>query len=183
APGNTVVIAGGEPDAGRDWVPNCPVLWLGERRAFHERVGRRLLNWMYGRDEIERFIRRCRVTSALIEYLPLALEWGHACRACGVRTVVHGHGWDISAKAIESSKRMYRTLSDHAHIVVPSSVSRQHLIRANLPEERVHLVPYGVAVESTPKPTVSSHSNRIVRCLAVGRLVGKKSPIYLLESF
>lgn len=58
--------------------------------------------------------------------------------------------------------------------------SRQRLIELGIPAEKIHVIPYGINV---PSEACQHPPQDMVKCLAVGRMVGKKAPILTLDAF
>jgi glycosyltransferase involved in cell wall biosynthesis len=58
--------------------------------------------------------------------------------------------------------------------------SKEALVRLGLGEQSVHVVPYGVDV---PDRAPEHRTGGPVHCLSVGRMVAKKAPLLVLESF
>ena len=75
---------------------------------------------------------------------------------------------------------MYLRYNSAAGVITMSQASRDRLVGIGLDSTKVHVVPYGVGIPD--KPVVRS-ARANVSCLAVGRMVAKKAPIFLLESF
>jgi glycosyltransferase involved in cell wall biosynthesis len=61
-----------------------------------------------------------------------------------------------------------------------SEYSKQKLIKSGLKKELVHVIPYGI---NLPADFEKVRSNKYIKCIAAGRMVSKKAPLLLLESF
>ena len=98
-----------------------------------------------------------------------------------VPVVAHFNGLDISLH-----NRWYRwsllpALKRFAAIVVVSEHQRKWMLDHGVPEQKVHLIPYGVPVkEFAPSPEVSDPRCRF---LSVGRFVQKKAPLETIRAF
>lgn len=169
-PGRTVVIAR-RPAPQGTWSVDVPTLWLDP-----------LLDEWGGdleQQAITAFLREHEVTAVLAEYLDIWLANLSAFAAAGARCVAHAHGYDVSVRLREEHWRSaYLGYRDTAQVVTMSHTSRARLLDLGLRPEQVHVVPYGVDVPVLPE----RHSREDVTVLAVGRLVGKKSPLATLEA-
>jgi glycosyltransferase involved in cell wall biosynthesis len=118
----------------------------------------------------------------LCEYLDYGLKWVDAARSCGLSFFVHAHGYDVSLKLKEAgmAERYRLAYSDVSGVIVVSRAQRECLVELGIPRERIALIPCG-ADPLLEQPVRSDH--RPVRCMAVGRMVGKKAPILLLDAF
>jgi colanic acid/amylovoran biosynthesis glycosyltransferase len=128
------------------------------------------------------FLAEHRVEAVLVEYLDFADRWFDALLGRGVRVWLRGHGVDISARLTQQRWReRYRRYDQADGIIVPSVAGANALIEAGLPEGRVHVVRY--CVDLPPRRSARTGTRGEVRCVAVGRLVPKKAPLLVLESF
>ncbi len=127
------------------------------------------------------FLRQHDVGVVLGEYLNASLSVLRFLHGGGLRLWVHAHGFDISGALRDPQTReAYRWYAGIEGIITISEVSRQRLVDLGLPATKVRVVPYGVDVP--PEPIARARSRKI-RCLAVGRMVTKKAPIFLLDAF
>jgi glycosyltransferase involved in cell wall biosynthesis len=181
-PGGTVVVAD-PPPAGESvlegpvWdVGDCPVLAFspiaGDPPPDRDRVA-----------AVAGFLQRHRVEVVLVEYLDFADRWIDHLLGCGVRVWLRGHGVDLSARLDDerwrSAYRRYRTATG---VIVPTRTAAGGLCVSGLGRDTVHVVPYAVDI---PPLTAGSQraGERPLRCVAAGRLVPKKAPLLVLESF
>jgi colanic acid/amylovoran biosynthesis glycosyltransferase len=171
-PGRTVVIARRAAPPGQGtWSTDLPTLWLDA-----------LLDEWGGEAEqaaIRDFLDEHGVQAVLAEYLDMWLPFLPTFGQAGVRCVAHAHGYDVSVRLREDYWRSaYLAYRDAADVVTLSEISRTRLIDLGLAPEQVHVVPYGVdAPPASPRPDRDE-----VHVLAVGRLVGKKSPLTTMEA-
>jgi len=94
---------------------------------------------------------------------------------------VQGHGIDVSAALRKPGMAgRYLAYKSARAILTRSEFHRQRLIKLGLPSDKVHVNPGGVDVPATPPQRESSACKRF---LAIGVMVPKKGPIYLLEAF
>ena len=165
-------------------MPPCPVLYL-DRWALRPpmRAARRMGVSEAGlRDRtVARFLRRHGVTAVLGEYLDQFVDFVPLLDRLGLPYVVQGHGIDLSA-ALRSSVMAARYLSYKSAraVLTRCEFHRQRLLKLGMPAERVQVNPGGVDVPETPPERKAEAAKRF---LAVGRMVPKKGPIYLLEAF
>jgi glycosyltransferase involved in cell wall biosynthesis len=184
-PGQTVAIArhSSHPLGGR-WRSPCPVLFLDETaRGLRHRVARRL--WKSDRDLIDRsieaFLGKHQVERVLGEYLDVFVEFVPLLDRLGIPYVVQGHGIDLSAalRNADTGKR-YLAFRSAKAILTRCEFHRKRLIDLGLPPELIHVNPGGVDIPALP---TKRGPGAMTRFLAVGRMVSKKGPLYLLEAF
>jgi len=212
-PGRTVVIAGSRAGAtwqGQcpililDELPTprfAKVLF----RAILEKAG-----WRRENPEIRavrEFLRQHKVTVAMGEYLDSSILWLEVCRNLGIRFYGHAHGYDVSILLRQEHwRKVYLKYRDAAGIIAVSQASRARLIDLGLAAESIQVIPCGVEVEERDTPGICSNHRLdrrereahvvtavpggraetivgLIRCLAVGRMVSKKSPIFCLDAF
>lgn len=129
---------------------------------------------------LEEFLGEHRVEAVLVEYLNWGWELRDLKRRLGVRYFAHAHGHDVSILLRDPEwRRRYLELNGIDGLVAMSEDCRRRLVGIGIDEERVHVIPYGV----DPVGAIERPSHAQVRCLAVGRMVGKKAPILLLDAF
>ncbi len=164
----------------RPW-PSLPERVKNRLRPRERRYGQREVWWLDQRavDGIVEVIEATHCEAVLLEYLDRWLNLIPSLQKAGVRSVVHGHGYDFSAslrnrRTIEAAQQLL-PMADS--IVVPSSFAAQRL-RDLLGLTNVHVVPYGVEVPPSPTATIRNSHNIV----AVGRLVPKKDPVGLIEA-
>jgi glycosyltransferase involved in cell wall biosynthesis len=170
-PGGTVVVARRSAPQGT-WSPDVPTLWLDELGD----------DWGGAReqDAVATFLRAQGVRAVLAEYLDIWLPFLPVLAREGIRTVAHGHGYDVSSRLREPYWReAYLGYRDHAvPVVTMSQVSRARLLDLGLAPDQLHVVPYGVDV---PDP-VERPDRPQLHVLMAGRLVGKKNPLATLAA-
>ena len=188
-PGRTCVITAGSKG---HWEADCPVLDLREVSGRPRRISEQLFwaaAWHFGRPQrnpvkvaFQEYLKESGVEVVLAEYLDFAAPYADWVSEAGVRFVVHGHGYDISARWVRDPELSsgYERHRRADAVVTVSESSRKRLISFGIPSDNVHVVPYGVALpKSLPERTERGET----RCLAVGRMVSKKAPIFLLDAF
>lgn len=185
-PGKTTVICDNVLRAPQgNWSVVCPVHctttpvnWrLGRLRSLLNKGAP--LPWG---DPLLRFLRKNQVGVVLGEFMDQFLPVFRLLRGAGVACYVHAHGKDVSASLRdESIRKAYSEYCDADGIITMSEFSRAALRAIGLPQDKLHVVPYGVDVPHLHKPVV--RNRREVRCLAVGRMTPKKAPILLLQAF
>jgi glycosyltransferase involved in cell wall biosynthesis len=181
APGETVAVC---RLAGVEGPAPCPA-FLADRWALRLPVR---LACRAGADRqqlllaaIGRFLRRRGVSHVLGEYLDQFLEFVPLLRRLGLPFVVQGHGLDLSATLKDpAAARRYQAYGAAKAVLTRSDFHRRRLIGLGLPAERVHVNPGGVDI---PDISPRRPPEAAKRLLAIGRMIPKKSPILLLESF
>lgn len=127
------------------------------------------------------FLVQQKVQVVMCEYLDFALQWMEAVRSVGIPFFAHAHGYDVSMTLRDPDmRRRYLQLNAADGIITMSEASRRRLIELGLDSAKVHSIPYGIDVPDSP---VVRKQGPVFKCLAVGRMVAKKSPLLLLESF
>lgn len=184
-PGQTVAIArhSSHPTGGR-WVSPCPVLFLDEvAKRLSYRLSRRLGKSESGlRDRTaESFLKEHRVEMVLGEYMDQFVDFVPLLDRLGIPYVVQGHGIDLSAalRNPENQKRYLAYRSARA-VLTRCEFHRKRLIGLGLPPELIQVNPGGIDIPAQNKQRAPGAEKRF---LAVGRMVAKKGPIYLLEAF
>lgn len=185
-PGKTAVIVRElVADSGENDIPS-PCCIFGARRN---------LSWFYHGSRyclglskfsptqvvVASFLKHHGVQVILSEYLDQSLKWLEVAHNLGIRFFAHAHGYDISKTLRDPGKcQSYLRLKSADGIITVSEYSRKKLMDIGLDESKIHVIPCGINVLNAP---ISRSSRKIIRCLAVGRMVGKKAPLFLLESF
>ena len=132
-------------------------------------------------EAIRQFLQQHDVQVILAEYLDLFIQWIPLAQELGIRFFAHAHGYDVSKRLRDPHwQQAYLRYNQADGVVTMSQASRVKLIALGLDPAKIHVIPYGIAVPSQPP---SRFPQQIVRCLAVGRMVVKKSPIRLLDAF
>ena len=97
--------------------------------------------------------------------------------------VVHFNGYDLSS-ALRSptyKKRLESRAPKYAACVVVADYMREWLVDHGVAKEKVHFIPYGAP--SNDYQASQSTGLEHCRCLAVGRMVGKKRPDLTIKAF
>jgi colanic acid/amylovoran biosynthesis glycosyltransferase len=131
---------------------------------------------------IRRFLRKHRIQVILGEYLDFSLPCLMVARDLGMRLFVHPHGYDYSSlvRSEPDICKEYLRYNEAAGIITASQFVKSRLTGWGLEAAKVHVVPYGIDVP--PEPLIRP-KRQTVRCIAVGRMVPKKSPILTLHAF
>jgi glycosyltransferase involved in cell wall biosynthesis len=135
----------------------------------------------FAQRETRCFLKRNKVQCILGEYLNYSFHYFEVFRELNIPYYTHAHGTDISLCLYDPYWReRYLLYNDAAGIITMSQISRTKLINLGIDSKKIHVIPYGVDVPDYP---LQHHVNDVVKCLFVGRLVPKKAPLLLLESF
>ncbi len=185
-PGRTVALGnyGHIGELAGLWPAPCPVFLLDQwaTRLSIRLAARAGISKVRLRDAAAaRFLRAHGVSVVLGEYLDQFLEFVPLIERMGLPYVVQGHGIDVSAALRKPGMaERYLGYKSAKAILTRSEFHRQRLIKIGLPEEKIHVNPGGVDVPPHPPRRGIDAGSRL---LAVGLMVPKKGPIYLLEAF
>jgi len=188
SPGQTTVCAL-LPCAKETWQPDTPVRRLYQSEHVTVQALRHALRVVaphrleaFDLFRLRRWLRSSNVDVAFCEYLHIASAVADACRRLSIPIIAHAHGYDVASASHHPGRRaLYqRTLPLMDAIIVVSESMKERVCAFGVSAERVHVVPCGAVVRSTPRVHIDSTPHTIV---AVGRLIAKKGPIFLLEAF
>jgi len=188
-PSKTVAVGGSiMKGAQGHWSIACPVLEWGHLNRTVEgilRSGGRQFGFPVAdiaSSAVKRFLRKHGVKVILGEYLDASVQWMKVAQDLGISFFGHAHGYDISRSLREKKwQGEYLRYNDESMgVITMSTASKSRLINLGLNESKIHVIPYGVDIARKPP---ERPSREIVRCLAVGRMVAKKAPILVLDSF
>jgi len=128
------------------------------------------------------FLGAAGVEAVLGEWLHTSLPWFLALRDTGVRFYAHAHGLDVSKAKLEEvlTTGEYSPYADASGVITMNRPSAGRLAEIGIPTGLIHVVHYGVCVPTVPP---ERETRDVVTCLAVGRMVAKKAPIYVLDAF
>lgn len=186
-PNETVVIAGtaSKPYAGH-WNTKSPTLILDQtNRSDFGRlksiIYRKLSRRPFGMLEARRFLHASGVKVVISEYLDLSLPWLNLALDMNIQFFAHAHGYDISERLLSAEwRRAYLAYNNAAGVFTRTAESRTKLIELGLNPAKVHVNPGGIDVLKEP---ILRPEKAIVQCVAVGRMVTKKGPIFTLDAF
>jgi glycosyltransferase involved in cell wall biosynthesis len=184
---HTVVITGTKvsPYAG-NWTINQPTLCFEDLQnrillrgiGF---IGRQIgLNIFSKHNFVKSFLKKHKVGVILSEYLDLSLEWVELAQKLDIPFYAHAHGYDVSERLRDKKwQEKYLQLNKIAGIITINQISKQRLIDIGIEPTKIHIIPYGIHIPELVEKPVNSN----IKCLAVGRVIPKKAPIFLLEAF
>ena len=180
-PGRTATITCQVGDPARSsWSVDGPILVLDhiERIQYKLETGWELTANHVA--SIRQFLREHRIRVVLGEYLDVCLPLLEIALELDIPFWGHAHGYDISMRLRDPAIRdEYRRYSQAAGIIVGCEWAREKLICLGLPAKKLYAVACGVDV---PKRPVNRSYRGHIRCLAVGRLVPKKAPLFTLAA-
>jgi colanic acid/amylovoran biosynthesis glycosyltransferase len=187
-PQKTVIIVNtANGHDGGHWDVECPKLILDRipmplpERGFHK--FKELTNPQHLRfsEQAKEFIQRYGVQVILGEFFDQCFRWLPLAEELKIPFFAHAHGYDISVRLRQQKWRTrYLSFNEIAGMIVVSHASRNRLIDLGLKPDKIHVVPCGILVPQQPQ---LKKAGETIRCLAVGRMVGKKAPLILLETF
>lgn len=130
---------------------------------------------------VRKFLLRHGCEVFMGEYLDCSLPFLPLIKDLGLRFFVHAHGYDASQKLRDPFfSTEYAKYRDADGVITVNQIQKLRLIDLGLMPEKIHVIPCGVDIPDCPCERASGET---VRCLSVGRMVGKKSPLDLLDSF
>ncbi len=198
-PGETVVVANQKmPEGQCAWDVDADTLVLRDGLTSLRRLRRKISHtidpstpsstresWEYNAGDAKRlvaFMNDRGVEAFMVEYLDYLLPYMNDVLAAGIRWYSFGHGYDISQMLRQPRwQKEYLKLNKSNGVFVRTEYARQRLIKFGLKAELVMVVPASSTVPPSPPP--ASVESDVVTLLAVGRMVPKKAPLILLESF
>lgn len=132
--------------------------------------------------ELKRRLKRHRITTVLANFGPPAVALMPVCRALSIPLIAHFHGYDAhTSDVIARYGRSYQELGRQAAaIIVVSGTMKAAIIEAGIPEEKIHLLRYGVDPARFPEKKTFPASPIF---FGVGRFVDKKAPYLTLFAF
>jgi glycosyltransferase involved in cell wall biosynthesis len=184
-PSGTVAVCDTmSPPAAGHWVPNIPIHLTTDRLNYwRDRIAERIMPKAF----VERshstagFLRKHGVDVLMGEYLDASLPYLKLCGQLGIPFFVHAHGQDITGRLRDARfRKAYASYANAEGIISMSQRGKEILAGLGLPEEKIHVVPYGVDVPPHPPQRAVRD---MVLCVAVGRMTAIKSPMLLLDSF
>lgn len=188
-PGKTVVLTHRIlPPEEATWDVGCPVFLIKKPTDFFSkwvRLIRRKMGMDEGRDVdvkgIKKFLKKHKVEVLYGHYVNVSWPFIKIANELEIPIFVHALGLDLS---IHFRNPLWRKrYADYKHasgVFALNKIMKERLLSVGVPEKKIHIIPCGVNVPEKPVVRTATGS---VRCLAVGRMVGKKAPIKLLESF
>ena len=142
--------------------------------------------WPQVRQRLEGALRRLEPDVIHAQFGPAGVILGPVAKQLEIPLVVSFHGYDVSVLPRDDFwQREYGELFPKVKVFhAVSTHIAQKLERLGAPTERIHVIHNGINLSSfeNPKP-LKSKSERHVQCLFVGRLVEKKAPKKLIQSF
>ena len=194
-PGNTVVVAGsnGHPDHGPYWSVEAPTYFLKNRSSISlskrkkiwltilHTLGLRSRQDVYYNKPLSDFLKQNNVKVIMGEYLNYSTTVIELAKKLNIKLYAHGHGYDVSELIRQPFwKREYLRLNKIDGIITVSEYSKEILIKSGIKKELIHVIPCGI---SLPPCVNKVRNSKFIKCIAVGRMVPKKGPLLLLESF
>lgn len=130
---------------------------------------------------LKKFLKQNKIQTVLAEYMDFSLKWFGHLRNDVERFYVHAHGFDISVRLSEPEwAEKYKTWNDADGIIAPSLYAKKKLEKIGLDPQKIKVIPCGVDI---PADIPLKSESSTIRCLAVGRMVQKKGPLFLLKAF
>lgn len=150
------------------------------KRFLSDNLNARLETRQIDRD-VSNFLREQRTDVILGEYFNHSHRALKIAKSLGLPFFVHAHGYDLSMLYRDPEWRLKYADYRHADgLIVVNQPMKERLLDIDIPEEKIHIIPYGISV---PDVLITRQPGLCVRCLAVGRMTGKKDPLALLKSF
>lgn len=188
-PGRTVAVVS-QPTSEEEqfWGVDCPIYNANPKLTISQKLNQAMTN-VLGQggvvlpDEkgISSFLKKHGVTAMLGQYLDHCWPMIGLARKLGIRFFAHAHGYDLSSLFRDPVWRSrFKDFRDADGVVVVNSLMKERLCSIGLPGDMIHIIPCGVDVPAHP---ITRPKKETVKCVAVGRMVAKKSPLKLLKAF
>jgi glycosyltransferase involved in cell wall biosynthesis len=131
---------------------------------------------------LERSMKERGIEKVLAQYGPSGVLIRNTCARLNIPLWVHFHGYDAYRNdVLQSYGREYNALFRQAQgIIVVSTHMQEQLLNLGCPNEKLHLIPYGVDPNLFQPSNTSSKAPTIVCC---GRLVEKKGILFSIRAF
>lgn len=187
-PGRTSVVAGRRltgTDAG--WTFDGPLFDLSDaaRLTIYRRGAaaiRRRVGWQRPDPAIQlslKFLQGRGAQVILAKDLDRWLPWIDPARAAGIKYFIYAE--DV-ARHVRASRRQSLSLrhNDTDGVITACQFNASRLIELGVDPARIHVIPNGVAAPPAPYARAPKQT---VSCLAVGRMIARRSPVLLLDAF
>lgn len=177
-PGKTVVVALGRDAACSEELKRVPSLILDtvpevERRGLLRKRTTR-------RDRVIQFLAEHKVSVVLCEYLDFAIQYRKLVQNQGIPFFAYALGYDVSHRAyLDAWADRYPELNECQGVFAVAHFLKRRMIEMGVKDSKVDVIPSGADLPPERR-AVRSEKQRII---AVGRLVPKKAPLIVLESF
>lgn len=130
---------------------------------------------------LKKFLKQNKIQTVLAEYLDFSLKWFEHLHSDVGGFYVHAHGFDISVRLNEPEwAEKYKTWNEADGIIAPSLYAKKKMEKIGLDPKKIKVIPCGVDI---PADIPLKSESSTIRCLAVGRMVQKKGPLFLLKAF
>ena len=157
-----------------------------KNHELNNKQGRELLLQFKARQQERELIRRFKknnIKICLANFGTMGANLLTSCEKANVKLVTHFHGMDAHAKqTLDAYQERYQRLSQSSssHFIAVSHGMIKSLHNMGIPQERIHLIRYGVDPKKFPKKHFFPDTPHF---LAVGRFVDKKAPYLTLLAF
>ena len=179
-------------DPGEDTWNGIPAVPLSDSLRYRERwVASKLrLETHFFAAPVRRAMKELGAEVALCNYLNFAVELRSVWERTTVPLWIHCHGYDLIwehrlNRHFVRSGRDYLSraldLAARARFIANSRWSRQQLVDAGFPEERIAVKYFGAP--SLPRPPAAVEETSPFRLLYLGRLVDFKGPLQTIQAF
>lgn len=131
---------------------------------------------------LKKLFKKHDVKVVLAEYGQSGVELMDICYEMNIRLVVHFHGFDAyRVDVMKSYGQRYHELFQKADaVIVVSENMRNQLLQLGCPENKIHLIYYGI---DTSIFTNNERINLDLQFVSCGRFVSKKAPQHTIEAF
>jgi colanic acid/amylovoran biosynthesis glycosyltransferase len=174
-------LAGGWVPTHANAKPLVPSWLVFVEKAVAKLRGRAFLQGLIAR-RVGRYLKENGIEMVLCEYGPSGVAMMPICERLGIPFAVHFFGLDLHGNKLQAQYgAAYRVMFQKANLIVAISTLQQRIIEGmGCPTAKIRHIVCGADRTYIP-PTVPATKPPVF--LAVGRMVEKKAPLLLLQSF
>jgi colanic acid/amylovoran biosynthesis glycosyltransferase len=176
------------------WVPDCPTFFFQDAffgsaklarvyRGFQKALGiGSLFGDPYTAGALKSFLLKNHVSVVFSQYLVTGWNIHRVVQSMGLKHVVRGHGFDLSAALGDPTWRQrYLEIESANAIIVPTPFQIQRLRDIGMKNANLISLPCGIDIPESQ--LIGRQCGTMVKFFFAGRLVPKKGPLLLVRAF